>query len=379
MIKKEMCCGCSACEQICPVKCIAMEEDERGFLYPKADLKECIHCGKCDKVCPAQQISGEEKNWKNSSTLVGYAKDTEIRKHSSSGGIFSMLAETILQENGVVFGAAFNAKFQVHHIFVDSEDDLWKLRGSKYVQSNLENTFQEAKVFLQEGRCVLFTGTACQIAGLKNYLGREYERLYMVDVLCHGVPSPKIWKKYLDDKKNEYKSEIQQVEFRNKQAGWKQYFMKISFADGLCYDKVFYEDSFMKMFLSDICLRPSCYQCVWKKIPRESDLSLGDCWGVEQTMPQMDDDRGTSIILVHSQKGKQLLQRVSSRMCLCNAQLDTVLSPRADSRRPVLHHPNEQKFWTAVAQGKSMSELEKYENRSFIQKVIGVIQNRIRK
>ena len=135
----------------------------------------------------------------------------------------------------------------------------------------------------------------------------------------------------------------------------------------------------MKMFLSDICLRSSCYQCVWKKIPRESDLSLGDCWGVEQTMPQMDDDKGTSIILVHSQKGRYLLQRVSSHMCLCNAQLDTVLSPRADSRRPVLHHPNEQKFWNAVVQGKSMSELEKYENRSFTQKVIGVIQNRIRK
>lgn len=374
-----MCCGCSACEQACPVQCIVMKEDERGFLYPKVMLDECIHCGKCDTVCTAKLPLSKSEKVQVTDTFVGYGKNKEIRKNSSSGGIFSVLAESIFDQNGVVFGAAFDQQFGVHHIFIESKDELWKLQGSKYVQSNLENTFQEAKSFLKKERCVLFTGTACQIAGLKNYLGTSYERLYTIDVLCHGVPSSKVWEQYLDEKKEEYKSSIQKVEFRNKQSGWKNYSMKILFSNDLQYKKIFREDLFMKLFLSNISLRPSCYQCIWKAIPRESDISLGDCWGVEKTMPEMDDDKGTSVILVHSQKGEQLLQTVSNQLNLCKAQLDTVLPPQTDSRRPVLHHPNEEKFWMALEQGKSISELKKYANKSFIQKVTGVIQNRIRK
>lgn len=378
-MEKEKCCGCSACEQICPVQCIVMEKDEKGFLYPKTDLEKCIHCRKCDRVCPAEQSADKKQAAQITDTFIGYTKKENIRKNSSSGGIFSVLAECVLDQNGVVFGAAFDQDFSVHHIFVESKKDLWKLQGSKYVQSNLENTYKEAKTFLETGRPVLFTGTACQIAGLQNYLGKQYEILYTVDVLCHGVPSPEIWKRYLEEKRCEYGQEIQKIEFRNKQMGWKNFSVNIIFANGLSYAKVRHEDAFMKLFLSNICLRPSCYQCTWKGIPRVSDISLGDCWGVDRTMPEMDDDNGTSVILVHSQKGRWLLENVRDELNLRNAQLDTVLPPQADSRRPVLHHPNEKKFWKAAKQGEPISKLEQYAERSFIQKVIGVVQNKIRR
>lgn len=377
-MEKEKCCGCSACEQICPVQCIVMEKDEKGFLYPKTDLEKCLHCRKCDRVCPAEQ-SADKKQAVQIDTFVGYTKKENVRKNSSSGGIFSVLAECVLDQNGVVFGAAFDKDFSVHHIFVESKKDLWKLQGSKYVQSNLENTYRETKQFLETGRLVLFSGTACQISGLQNYLGKLYEMLYTVDVLCHGVPNPEIWKRYLEEKRSEYGQEIQKIEFRNKQQGWKNYSVNIIFANGLSYGKVHHEDVFMKLFLSDICLRSSCYQCTWKRIPRDSDLSLGDCWGVERIMPEMDDDNGTSVILVHSQKGKWLLENVRDELNLRNAQLDTVLPPQADSRRSVLHHPNEKKFWKAAKQGEPISKLEQYAERSFIQKVIGVVQNKIRR
>ena len=189
MRNKKECCGCTACFHICPINCIVMKEDEEGFLYPNIDKAKCIHCNKCKEVCPNRNI--ENRNTRTQ-TFVGYYKDDEVRKQSSSGGIFSAIAEWILQQKGVVFGAAFDENFEVHHIAVETKEELIKLRGSKYVQSRLENTFLEAKEYLEKKRKVLFTGTACQIAGLKNYLSAKYENLYTVDVLCHGAPSPKI-------------------------------------------------------------------------------------------------------------------------------------------------------------------------------------------
>ena len=193
MINKKECCGCTACLHVCPVKCITMQEDEEGFFYPVIEKEKCIHCHKCEKVCPVR--NADSINTKTE-TYVGYSKDDEIRKQSSSGGIFSVVAEWILLQNGVIFGAAFDQNFEVHHIAIETNGELGKLRGSKYVQSRLENVYPVVKQYLEIKRKVLFTGTACQIAGLKRYLNKEYENLYTVDVLCHGVPSPKIWRMY---------------------------------------------------------------------------------------------------------------------------------------------------------------------------------------
>ena len=348
-----------------------MKEDEEGFLYPNIDKAKCIHCNKCKEVCPNRNI--ENRNTRTQ-TFVGYYKDDEVRKQSSSGGIFSAIAEWILQQKGVVFGAAFDENFEVHHIAVETKEELIKLRGSKYVQSRLENTFLEAKEYLEKKRKVLFTGTACQIAGLKNYLSSEYENLYTVDVLCHGAPSPKIWRMYLDDKKEQYQASINKVEFRNKDDGWKNYFINIAFSNMKRFYTHYYKDKFMRMFLDNLDLRPSCYSCVFKEIPRISDVTIGDSWGVENYMPDMDDDKGTSVILVHSSNGEKIFREIRKKLIVREVGLDVAVSPTADSRKSVTMHPNRNKYLEGVKRGENFDVLYEYVKKSFLQRAVGYVQ-----
>lgn len=371
MRNKKECCGCTACFHICPINCIVMKEDEEGFLYPNIDKAKCIHCNKCKEVCPNRNI--ENRNTRTQ-TFVGYYKDDEVRKQSSSGGIFSAIAEWILQQKGVVFGAAFDENFEVHHIAVETKEELIKLRGSKYVQSRLENTFLEAKEYLEKKRKVLFTGTACQIAGLKNYLSAEYENLYTVDVLCHGAPSPKIWRMYLDDKKEQYQASINKVEFRNKDDGWKNYFINIAFSNMERFYTHHNKEKFMRMFLDNLDLRPSCYSCVFKEIPRISDVTIGDSWGVEKYMPDMDDDKGTSVILVHSSNGEKIFREIRKKLIVSEVGLDVAVSPTADSRKSVTMHPNRNKYLEGVKRGENFDVLYEYVKKSFLQRAVGYVQ-----
>ncbi|MDY4576843.1 MAG: Coenzyme F420 hydrogenase/dehydrogenase, beta subunit C-terminal domain [Anaerobutyricum hallii] len=379
MRNKKECCGCTACFHICPINCIVMKEDEEGFLYPNIDKAKCIHCNKCKEVCPNRNI--ENRNTRTQ-TFVGYYKDDEVRKQSSSGGIFSAIAEWILQQKGVVFGAAFDENFEVHHIAVETKEELIKLRGSKYVQSRLENTFLEAKEYLEKKRKVLFTGTACQIAGLKNYLSAEYENLYTVDVLCHGAPSPKIWRMYLDDKKEQYQASINKVEFRNKDDGWKNFSINIAFSNMERFYTHHNKEKFMRMFLDNLDLRPSCYSCVFKEIPRISDVTIGDSWGVENYMPDMDDDKGTSVILVHSSNGEKIFQEIRKNLIVNEVGLDVAVSPTADSRKSVTMHPNRNKYLEGVKRGENFDVLYEYVKKSFLQRAVGYVQyfiNNLRK
>ena len=371
MIEKKECCGCTACVHICPVNCITMQEDEEGFLYPVIEEEKCIHCHKCEKVCPGRNT---KQIHTNTETFVGYCIDEEIRKQSSSGGIFSVVAEWIIQQKGVVFGAAFDDNFEVHHIAIETKAELEKLRGSKYVQSRMENVYLEVKQYLKMKRKVLFTGTACQIAGLKNYLNIEDENLYTIDVLCHGVPSPKIWRMYLDEKQKQYHSSIEKCEFRNKENGWKKFSINILFSDKQQYMVRYFEDDFMGMFLGNIDLRPSCHACHFKGFPRISDMTIGDCWGIENHMPDMDDDKGTSVIMVHSSNGERMLEGVRGNLRLREANLDTVLPPTADSRKSVEMHPNRQKYFEGVKRGASFSKLYRYVTKNFLQKIISFIR-----
>ena len=379
MRNKKECCGCTACFHICPINCIVMKEDEEGFLYPNIDKAKCIHCNKCKEVCPNRNI--ENRNTRTQ-TFVGYYKDDEVRKQSSSGGIFSAIAEWILQQKGVVFGSAFDENFEVHHIAVETKEELIKLRGSKYVQSRLENTFLEAKEYLEKKRKVLFTGTACQIAGLKNYLSAEYENLYTVDVLCHGAPSPKIWRMYLDDKKEQYQASINKVEFRNKDDGWKNFSINIAFSNMERFYTHHNKEKFMRMFLDNLDLRPSCYSCVFKEIPRISDVTIGDSWGVENYMPDMDDDKGTSVILVHSSNGEKIFREIRKKLIVGEVGLDVAVSPTADSRKSVTMHPNRNKYLEGVKRGENFDVLYEYVKKSFLQRAVGYVQyfiNNLRK
>ena len=310
---KSKCSGCHACFLACPQKCIRLVADEEGFLYPQVDQKECSSCNLCEKVCP---ILNPHSISKETKPLAYAVKNTDeyIRERSSSGGVFTAMAEYIIEQGGLVFGAAFDDDFNVVHIRVDKKEDLEKLRGSKYVQSKIGYTYQEAKEALISGNPVFFTGTPCQIGGLKAFLKKDYEKLYTQDLICHGVPSPFAWKKYLEYLADKYGSEVKHVAFRNKAKSWKKYSISIWFENGQELTEPFTENVYMQAFLKNLCLRPSCYNCAFKGINRVADITLADFWGIETVLPQMDDDKGTSLIMIHSDKGKELFETISCRL-----------------------------------------------------------------
>ena len=308
--EKSMCVGCHACYSCCPLGCISMETDSEGFRYPNVDKNICIDCKKCEKVCPVIQRPLLRDFTEIS--LAAYSKDEQIRNGSSSGGVFSILAKEILKQGGVVFGAAFDDVFQVHHIKVESIDDLERLRGSKYVQSRIENTYIEAKEILESGRDVYFSGTPCQIDGFKKFLGLEYDNLITQDVICHGVPAPYVWGKYLDFVKDNLNSDIKSVTFRDKLLGWKKYSVKIEGSNGRIEMSTFLDNPMMKAYLKDVCLRPSCYKCPSKGVRRSSDITLADFWNVGDYIDNFDDNQGIDLVVCHSHEGLELLQEVGS-------------------------------------------------------------------
>ena len=356
-ISRQDCCGCAACRQVCPRKCITMEEDAEGFLYPVVDKSACVNCGLCEKVCP---VFGEIRQHGEVEAYAAYSSRDAIRQSSSSGGLFTPIAEQVIQSGGVVFGAAFDSDFSVHHVKVDTLEGLGQLRGSKYLQSRVENAYIEAKQALETGQTVLFSGTACQIAGLKGYLGKDYDNLLTVDVLCHGVPSPKLWREYLAEQEKAHGAPVRNVAFRSKRTGWKNYCVRMEFQNGAAYQRRFDQDVYMRLFLSNICLRPSCHRCRFKDFPRVSDLTLGDCWGIERTMPEMDDDQGTSVVILNSQKCRQVWQQIAAGCTWKANELNILLPVAADSSKSVLPHPNREKFFTALAQGQDTGKLVKY-------------------
>lgn len=317
---KSKCCGCTACVSICPKQCITMREDEEGFLYPMVDSSLCIDCNLCKKICP--ELHSKERR----EPLNVYAakhKNEQVRLASSSGGIFTLLAERIIDEGGVVFGARFNNSWNVIHDYTETKEGLAAFRGSKYVQSYMGNCYLKTKSFLDQDRKVMFTGTPCQIAGLKNYLKKDYDNLLAVDVVCHGVPSPKVWQMYLDEitrkgGKNSVlfqpiseKQEIKSINFRSKSTGWKKYSFALTLsgatADGekntVLLSSIFTENPYMNAFLSNLNLRPSCYACPTKSGKSGSDITIADFWGIEEVLPEFDDDKGISLILPYTEKG----------------------------------------------------------------------------
>lgn len=301
---KEDCCGCYACVATCPVSCISMQPDEEGFLYPVTDEDACIACGLCQKACPVIHTSDSRK------TLGVYAvknKEDEIREKSSSGGVFSLLAERMIAEGGIVFGACFNDKNEVIHTYAATQEELAVFRGSKYVQSKIGNTYRLAEEFLQSGRRVLFSGTPCQILGLHRYLKKTYPNLLTVDFICHGVPSPGVWQIYLQELRRKLSVEIiQNISFRDKKLGWKNF--SFSF-DSSKKDKILhyvapkYLNHYMRGFLSDLYLRPICYQCPVRSLKSGSDITLGDFWGADRVLPEFCDDKGISAVLINSSVG----------------------------------------------------------------------------
>lgn len=304
----ELCNGCHACYSVCPVSAIEMVADNEGFLRPYIDKNRCINCYKCEKSCPVLIKNTTFDNY-DILTYACYNHDEKIRKESSSGGLFTLIAEYVIKNDGIVFGAKFDNNFNVIHGSIETLKGLEEFRGSKYVQSSIGDTFKECKRHLELKILVLFSGTPCQIAGLKHYLNNEYQNLICIDFICHGVPSPLLWKKYLDYQKNKYNSNIEIISFRNKQYGWKNFSMYIQFSKKY-YLKKLKSDPYLQLFLHDVCLRPSCYNCSFKDIHRISDITIADFWGIHNIMPDIDDDKGISCVIIHSKKGEELFNKV---------------------------------------------------------------------
>lgn len=307
---KHDCCGCEACVNACPKSCIDLLYDDEGFLYPSVRMDSCVNCSKCVKVCPAINKPSEAKT--PIETLSAINIDETVRISSSSGGIFSLLAEWIIERGGVVFGAVFDEEWNVKHDYTGKKEDLLRFRGSKYVQSRIGTAYKDAERFLKQGIYVLFTGTSCQIAGLKRFLNKEYENLLTADCLCHGVPSPKVWNSYIKEIAGDINN-IKDISFRDKSTGWKKYSFTINLKDGNTITHPARNDIYMKGFLSDLYLRPSCERCPAKSGRCRSDITLADCWGIDRYNPHMDDDKGTSLILLNSTRGQTIIHSVNCK------------------------------------------------------------------
>lgn len=346
----EQCCGCSACYASCPRSAIRMNPDKEGFLRPYIDNGKCVNCQVCEKACP---VLNRAEAREPVAVYAAKAKDNALRLASSSGGVFSLLARKVFKKGGIVYGAAMReTDLLVHHCSVENEEQLAALRGSKYVQSDLGDTYQSVKRQLATGRMVMFTGTPCQIAGLRSVLGKEYENLLLVDVVCHAAPSPFAWKKYLekrtyvieegrDSARPEDVIDVRRISFRRKNCGWKRYSLSLRFANDKEYLGAVWRDPFLNGFLTELYNRPSCHVCPFKNLRSGSDLTIADYWNVHEKFPDMDDDMGTSLILVNTKKGEQAYcditneidVRVSDYEDAVRINPSLVRSPRAHSNR----------------------------------------------
>lgn len=313
---KKQCISCTACFNICPTKSITMEEDKEGFKYPRINKETCINCGLCKKVCPILNRVDKSSRLMKPTVIAAWSKDNNVRLDSTSGGIFSELAKQIYKENGYICGAVYNEEWLVEHYISDNEKDIDQLRSSKYLQSDMKDNFRKIKELLENGKKVLICGSPCQIAGLYNFLHqKEYENLYTCDFICRGMNSPKIFKGYINELEEQYDSKVKKIKFKNKIHGWHNFSTKIDFENGKSYIGGRYVDSYMVGYLHyNAFMRPSCYDCKFKDLPRVADITLADFWGIENINPKLDNDRGTSMVLLNSIKGRELFDKVKENI-----------------------------------------------------------------
>lgn len=339
---KKNCCGCTACASKCPKHAITMREDDEGFLYPFVDERICIDCEICLNVCP---IIGGNHHKETARFYAVKHLSEDVRKCSSSGGVFSAIAETFIAGGGVIYGAAYDEQFIVKHIRVDSMDWI-RLRTAKYVQSDLRGVFNQIKDDLAAQREVLFTGTPCQVDGLKHFLsGSNTDKLVTIDLVCHAAPSPKVWRDYLSLVGGKMGS-IKSVNFRNKEnCGWHNSTVRIiGKNDEIMIDDTHSVGFYSQLFFSSLSIRPSCLSCQYANLKRCGDLTIGDYWGVEKYYPELDDDKGVSLVLVNSQKGISLMERGAEQCELVSIKQEEAMQPQL--MQPLADSGNRTVFWS---------------------------------
>lgn len=344
---KTLCTGCGACVTICPVGAITMEPDEEGFLYPSVDAKRCIGCNACENRCPAGKIP-------EGGCLETYGaqhRDSDIRRASSSGGVFSALCEAVLSQGGIVFGAALDEHMNVRHVKAEKMEEIMPLRGSKYVQSDAADAINEAKQLLKAGKTVLFTGTPCQTSGLTACLAeKEREKLLTIDFVCHGVPSPGVFSAYIAQLEKKKRQKVKAFAFRDKRNGWVDFSACATFADGSEHVGSQTKDPFLCGFLKNLYLRPSCTKCMALRGDHHvADITIADLWGSNMVCPEKDNDTGLSLIFVRTQKGQKALDACADSLILFPVDTQKVIPVNSAIVKPVEAHPQRAEFFAQFA------------------------------
>lgn len=364
IITNSCCCGCKACEQVCPKYAISMKIDEKGFWYPRIDKKKCVECGLCYKVCP-ENFQSFQTNLPE--CIVYYNKDKEKQQEYSSGGAFLRICKAYVEgkEDYAIYGASITTENIVKHIRVINWDNVNQLSRSKYVQSDTENVYKQVKTDLSMNKYVVFSGTPCQVQALKNFLGKEYERLLLIDFVCHGVPSPMAYKKYCDSIAKTLGKKIDKVLFRYKQEigidkKWDTQGMSILFDDGTSYKGTRAGDIYMRAFLCELLSRSSCDECKFTKLNRVSDLTLGDFWGIEDKFPEyaIQNTAGTSMVLVDSVKGDKLIQKIKKELdneVLEYVDLEIATKKNIPLNRSIVPHSKRERFYENLRKKKNWS------------------------
>lgn len=360
-VESKDCTGCCACIDACSKhKALNLETDNEGFWYPKVKLDACINCGLCTKVCPVLSTDNLRKtNFEEPNCYAAYNKNFLVRWDSTSGGLFSALADHFYELGGYVGGAVFNSDFSVSNFISSDPSDLQRLRSSKYVQSKAEGLFVKIKQLLKNGETVFVCGTPCQMAALRSYIGKEHDNLYIADFICRGVNSPKVYRKYLDSLEDKYNSKITHIKAKAKEYGWRSLARRVQFENGSVYYGLRQDDDFRRGYHTNVYCRPACYECKFKGFPRFSDISLGDFWGIENVDKSLDNDTGTSVVMINTEKGQRLFAMIKDQL-KCkpvgfnsikpgNIALYQSLSPSTINRADFFHDLDQIGFEQAIA------------------------------
>ena len=345
LINKTDCSGCGACICACPAKCLSMKSDSEGFYYPHIDDKNCINCGKCLSVCSVK--SKPKTDSYNRRVFVVQHKNDRIRRESTSGGAFTAIAEYIIKNGGIVFGAGMDKNFRVCHMPAYNVEQLALFRNSKYSQSDLGDTFLKVKNYLLEGKKILFSGTPCQVAGLKKFLPDAGEKLITIDVVCRGIPSPLVFEKYIDYQKKKF-GEFDKVLFRDKYSGYTHTAMSL-YRDNVClYHNGLEYDPMLKLFYQGMSCRPVCSNCLFKGMERCSDFTLWDCFSAAEINSVFDDNKGTTFVMLHSENAEMIFEKIQDNIRACEGEAERVCNSTAEMFKSISHNPAREEFFRDV-------------------------------
>lgn len=369
------CCGCGHCADVCPKGAIEMTLSG-GYTYPKIDGDKCIDCGLCRRAC--QFIKREEKKL-SPECFAARINEDSIRLKSSSGGAFTVLSDAVLDCGGAVCGAVFSEDMSVRHIVTDNKTDRDRMRGAKYVQSDMSGAYRDMEAVLKEGKTLLFTGTPCQVAAVKARFKKYEENLITIDLICHGVPAREVWDKYIEYVESVYKKKVVNFTFRDKQKSWRTYHAVVTFEDGTTLCDTAAIDSYVELFRYDVSLRPACTACPYASTVREGDITVGDFWGLEKVFPQMDDDRGVSALILNTEKGKSFLPMMREKMWLESCEMENVTARQPNMTRPSKPSSKYDEFMSDLETLPFSNVLKKYTNVGFKRKAISLVKKLLKK